>query len=177
VTIDAIYRTRCNTPSDISEHLPTLRRFASLCDHVTEFGFRGGHSCSAFLAARPDKVVSYDLNVTPALDELQRAAHLTGTDFQFVQGDTREVVIAPTDLLFVDTRHTFSQMETELRLHAGHVRRYLAMHDTELFGDNGEDGERGIWPAIASWARCSPEWRLTYYTTANNGLAVFARPE
>ena len=34
------FKTLCETPSDINQHLATLRHYAEECDHVTEFGVR-----------------------------------------------------------------------------------------------------------------------------------------
>ena len=60
--IDEIYAKFCNTKSDINEHLPTLSAYAK--DRVvTEFGVRKGLSTIAFLAGRPKKLISYDINI------------------------------------------------------------------------------------------------------------------
>ena len=34
------YQKHCDRYSDIHEHLPTLYKYASECDHVTEMGVR-----------------------------------------------------------------------------------------------------------------------------------------
>jgi hypothetical protein len=47
-TISSTFTSLCRTPSDISEHLPTLAGYASICSHVTECGVRGAVSSYAF---------------------------------------------------------------------------------------------------------------------------------
>jgi hypothetical protein len=100
VTIEDKYEELCRTPSDINEHLPALRRYADKCEHVTEFGVRGCISLHAFLASKAKKVVAYDIaNVAvPDCDKLT-----------FINANvlTLEIRIEPTDLLFIDTLHTF----------------------------------------------------------------------
>ena len=51
--IENYYNNLVNTPSDINEHLPTLRKYAEECDHITEMGVRWIVSTYAFLAAKP----------------------------------------------------------------------------------------------------------------------------
>ncbi len=43
-----IYNNLCNEKSDINEHLPTLKRYAEKCDHITEMGVRSVVSTWAF---------------------------------------------------------------------------------------------------------------------------------
>ena len=62
--------------------------------------------------------------------------------------DTRKIVIEETDILLVDSDHTYEQVEAELRLHANKVKKYILFHDTTLYGDVSQYGGKGIWPAI-----------------------------
>jgi hypothetical protein len=50
-----------NKPSDINEHLPILKKYASQCSHITEMGVRTGVSTWSFLASNPKKMISYDI--------------------------------------------------------------------------------------------------------------------
>jgi hypothetical protein len=43
------YSQLCNTPSDINEHLPCLKEYASKCESVFETGVRGCVSSWAFV--------------------------------------------------------------------------------------------------------------------------------
>jgi len=165
-------------PSDINEHLPLLSMLASQCIHVTEFGVRTGCSTLAFLHGLRTKratLRSYDINDHFGVYATMRP-HTT-TDWVFTCGSTLEIPpIEPTDLLFVDTLHRYSQVQGELELHGDSVRRWIAFHDTETFGTVGDDGRRGgINEAISEWMAARPEWRVVYRTHRNNGLTVIER--
>jgi cephalosporin hydroxylase len=181
--IDRMYAQARGSPSDIWEHLELLSRLASLCDHVTEFGMRYGASTTAMLFGRPRAVVSYDIAPCGGIEALTAAANEAGVAFVFHQADVLGVDIDETDLLFIDTLHTFDQLSAELARHAPCARRYIALHDTSTFGDRGEgDGGDpygpsvvGLWPAVASFLRANAEWRLQSYHTHNHGLTVLER--
>jgi hypothetical protein len=167
---------RLNPASDIHSHLDLLYRYASSCDTVTEFGTRHGHSTTAFLRALPRRLVCYDLERQPEVGRLERWAAQLGVDFQFHLEDTRTALIEPTDLLFLDTRHDYEQLRAELADKENLVRRYLIFHDTETFGETGEDPSMvGIWPAVAAFLRRCPAWRLVHHSPACWGLTVLAR--
>ena len=181
--IDEIFENARTTPSDIFEHLELLSRLASLCDHVTEFGARDGASTAALMFGRPKTLISYDIQPFGQAEMFERAAVEADVQFSFVHADVLAVKIDPTDFLMVDTLHTFDQLRAELGLHAGRVRRYIAMHDTTTFGDHGggEVGDLvartkvGLWPAIAQFLRENRRWRLLFYLTNNNGMTVLER--
>lgn len=164
--IEQLYQVRCNTPHNIDQHLPTIRRYAALCDHVTEFGVERGWSTSALLASGAAHVRSYDIVRHPDLEDVEKAVNDTpGTDWRFILGDTRQVRIEPTDLLFVDTDHTYDQVYRELELNVGRVKRFLLFHDTVSSPE--------IIPAILSFTY--GEWTLRTWAVHQNGLAVFER--
>lgn len=172
-TIEELYRLACDTPSDINEHLPLLREYASRSDVVTEFGMRHGVSTIAMLNVCPRPwpwLTSYDLVASPMVNLLMRIDQ----GFSFVRGDTRSVTIQPTDLLFIDTLHTYAQLSAELRRHAAKVRRWIILHDTVTYGTTGEDGGPGLTPAITELVAAG-EWRFREHRANNNGLTVLER--
>jgi len=174
-TLAELYEAAAQTPSDINEHCPKLRELASQCDHVTEFGMRHGVSTVALLAGQPQRFVSYDLQDDPIAEVLKRKQERT--DFEFRRGDSLSVEIEETDLLFIDTKHTADHLYAELDRHAGSVRRWIALHDTQIFGESGEDGGPGLLPALRRFLRERPEWSVIYHTQANHGFTVISRDE
>ena len=67
-----------------------------------------------------------------------RLAPLAGrTDFHFTVGDTKAIDIEETDLLFIDTLHTYDQLAAELARHGMKARRWIVLHDTTTFATNG----------------------------------------
>ncbi len=173
-TIQELYQQALTTPSDINHHLPTLYRLAQECDHVTEMGTRGGCSTRAFLAAQPHVLVCYDLVRLPVVDLIEAAAREARRPrFQFIQADVLQIQIEPTDLLFIDTFHVYEQTKRELALHADRVRKYVVLHDTTTYGEQGEvPGSRGIWPAVEEFLHAHPHWKLSSRVNDNNGLTI-----
>jgi hypothetical protein len=177
-----------NSPSDINEHLATLKHYAQGCDHVTEMGVRTVISTWAFLAAHPGKLISIDIKPV-AIEYAQRLARDAGIQFDFRLGDTGadDFEIEETDLLFIDTWHVYEQLKQELKLHSARVRRYIALHDTTTFAYLGESHNyqcavrpqapprRGLWPAVEEFLACNPDWELRERFTHNNGLTILAR--
>jgi hypothetical protein len=165
--------------SNIVLHLPVLEWYASLCDHVTEFGVEDGHSTTAFIAGCKGEVVSYDVVFTPVARQLQKMS--LPCKWTFIKADTidPETTIAPTDLLFIDTLHTYNQVKRELDLHGDKARRYIAFHDTYSCDtvDRSSHGSRelGIMPAITEYFGARPEFQLVYNTDACNGLQIYER--
>ena len=164
--IEQRYQELCATPSDINEHLPILRHYADRCDHITEMGVRGVVSTYAFLSSRAKKVVAIDiLNVwVPEIDKLT-----------FICADDLQIEIEPTDFLFIDTRHCYEQCIQELNLHAKNVNKYIGLHDTNIFGRNGDDGGKGLMDAIEEFIGKNTEWIIVYSVENNNGLTILAR--
>ncbi len=187
MTLEEYFVERSKTPSDINEHMEVLRAYASKCDHVTEFGMRWGTgSTVALLAAKPKTLISWDLDPMSIIS--QQSANLlalkdAGTNWQPRVGNTLEITIEPTDMLFIDTLHTARQLQAELIRHAdplrgGKIRKYLAFHDTQTFGMKGEDGsEPGLRMAIRIFQKehAFPLWELAEDRLNNNGLVILKR--
>ena len=170
-----LYVRALATPSDIVEHLPTLRRLAADCAHVTEFGTRTAVSTTAFLQTKAT-VVTFDIDKRPEVAVLEQAALAAQVDFRFVHADVLTVEIEPTDLLFIDTAHVYQQCRAELERHGHQARKYIAFHDTVTFGEQGEwPNSVGIMPAIDEYFAARPEWVRAEHWTNNNGLTVYKK--
>jgi len=163
------------TPSDINEHLPTLKRYAEKCEHITEMGVRWCVSSYALLAANPKRMVSYDIETHPNVAALKEAASIAGIDFNYIEADTNKVTIEETDLLFLDTEHSYRQLKSELTLHSDKVREYIIFHDTVTFANYRADGLGGLSQAIEEWSTDNPQWQLEEHFNNNNGLTVYKR--
>jgi glycosyltransferase involved in cell wall biosynthesis len=170
-----LYQAACRSPSDVNEHLPTLHALAKECRHVTEFGARTGASTTAFLHARPDRLVCYG-RVEPArADLLKRAAGRT--EFVYREPDAPGADVEGTDLLFLDGLHAYAPLAEALRLHAGKVRKYIVLHDTTAFGETGEaEGQPGLWPAVEEFL-ARGTFRLKARHANSNGLTVLEAAE
>lgn len=184
-----LYSILKDTATDIREHMDYLADLAGQCEHVTEFGVRGANgSTIAFLAGQPKVLVSWDINPLSILSSTVRAMSdvlseaPNRTNWQPRVGNTLEITTEPTDLLFIDTLHTFAQLKAELARHADplekRVRKFLVFHDTWTFGEQGEDGSKpGLRAAIRWFQRnhAFPLWELIEDRHNNNGLVVLKR--
>jgi hypothetical protein len=140
-------------PSEIREHLPTLRDLASRCDHVTELGVNTGQSTTAFLSANPKHLVCVDICKTPEVEKLIKIASdrfvdsmSTSTEMKFIEADSRIVDLEPTELLFIDTTHTLEHLRSELKKHSHLSSRYIVLHDTVSASNRGwwYESEKGV---------------------------------
>ena len=172
------------TPSDINEHLLTLRNYAFAVDHVTEFGVRSIVSTWALLDGGPIWLRSYDIQHPDQcggnLPEVETAAAVVGVDFQFVQADVLAIPPVETDFLFIDTLHTYDQLSKELSRHAPGVSLFIAMHDVTKFGRDGElPGTVGLLPAVNNFliGAEGQNWKVRELRKNNNGLLVLQRDD
>jgi hypothetical protein len=191
MTLEEKYKHLVKTESDINEHLPTLKKYAEECEHVTEMGVRWIVSTYAFLVAKPKKMFSIDiqhpLNWGASIEQVEEYAKEIGCQYKFWQTNNLEIEIEETDLLFIDTWHSYKQLKAELDLHASKVKKYIILHDTVLFGDKDELNsynefgwyneldKKGLTPAINEFLEEHKEWNTHKVYTNNNGLTILKR--
>jgi predicted O-methyltransferase YrrM len=167
--LDAEYITLCQVESDINQHLPTLKRYASYCETVAEMGCRKGISTTALLAGRPKKMYTIDI-FTPeyygaSLPHLEELAKEAGTEFEFVLNSSLDIEIdGSVDLLFLDTIHTYTQVSAELTLHGNKTEKFILIHD--IFSCPQ------IVPAITEFMNKNKNWIILQWDDFNNGLGV-----
>ncbi len=192
ISIQEKFNHVSHTPSDINEHLEILMEYAGKCDHVTEMGVRDCVATWAFMMAHPKVYIGVDLYESSEIQKIKPLAEAIRIDFNFLKSDTLSIEIEETDFLFIDTYHTASQLEKELTLHANKVRKFIAFHDVESFGEVGEapytlsrEGAmttqenvacgKGLNYAINPFLEAHPEWKEVYRTDKNNGLLIIGR--
>jgi predicted O-methyltransferase YrrM len=180
IDIEKEYEQLCQIPSDINEHLPVLYNLANTCQHVTEMGVRTGLSTKAFLRTNTT-LRSYDFENNTDIESLFLKAKQVGKDVDYIIANVLDIEIEETDLLFIDTWHTYDQLKLELKKHAHRVKSYIVFHDTQSFGTVGEcaynnnKGYLGILPAIIEFLIQYPEWKFKKHYTNNNGLTIIER--
>lgn len=178
------------TPSDINEHFPTIFKYGSECNHITEMGVRGINSTWGWLASNPKKLVLYDIQDPSTfggqLEDVADTAKHIGTEFEFHLANVLDVEIDETDLLFIDTWHAYKQLTAELKLHSSKVRKYICFHDTtsyatvdensyESWGKEWKSEGIGIWKAIEEFLENNSDWELEHRFTNNNGFTIIKR--
>jgi len=171
MTIEEKYKQLCDIPSDINEHLPTLKKYAILCDSIVELGVRGMVSTWGLLAGYPKEMLSVDI-VHPSehqgnVEEVEAMAKKEGISWKFLKASSLEVKLPRHDLLFIDTLHEASQLESELKKHTNNVLKYIIFHDTVSCKSE-------LMPVINEWLKRG-EWRIKEHHLNNNGLLVCER--
>jgi cephalosporin hydroxylase len=183
--VEEKYHYLCNTPSDIHEHLPTLKKYTEECDSVLELGVRWIVASWAFIAGKPKTYVGIDLSHPSEfganLDLLREGAYQNGVEnFEFIQGSDLDYDIVNKlpnfDLVFVDTDHTYDQVKNELEIYHFKVNKYIILHDTISFRHGGfNKDKKGIWAAVTEFLSSHPEWELWESFANNNGLTILKR--
>ena len=168
--IEEKYKKLCETPSDINEHLPTLKKYASLCNSIVELGVRGMVSTWALLAGSPLEMVSVDI-VDPSehqwdTKETKELARSEGILWGFVKMSSLEFKFRRTELLFIDTIHFYDQLSQELKLHSPHTTKYIIMHDTNF---------PEMQKAINEFLTDNNDWKVKEVLTTMTGLTVLQR--
>jgi hypothetical protein len=183
MTLEELYQDAKASSLDIGEHLKTLRGLAFWCKHVTEFGVRAGCSTAALLAGLADsvddgggKLMSYDIQPFIRQEEFEQAARAEGVEFCFYQRDDLAITIEPTDLLFIDTVHTYRQLDAELRKHEEWVKRWIVLHDTytDDYKDSPGSSGKDMWIAVLKLC-AKGHWRIQDDDARQFGLTILGR--
>lgn len=172
--IEEVFEIVSNSPRDLDKHMPKLRELAAQVDHVTEFSNRK-ESTIAFLAGKPKTFYSFN----PEFENLTFTAGYTTRDLVNYHRDTNFDTdqissIEETDLLFIDSEHTATRLMRELEKFHRSVKRYIVLHDTDVFGSTGQDGKPGLLMVIRNFCRQYPEWSVVYHTKEQYGLTVLS---
>lgn len=177
MTLEDLYHKAWRQGPNIGEHCPTLRLLASECEHVTEFGTDLAVSTTAFLAAQPKTLTTFDVKPSPAAEALRPFSGRTS--FEIIRADSLssdiDSAFGTPDLLLIDSLHTCAQLSAEFARWANRIRRWIVLHDTLTFGDIGEDGTRGLIPALREFLVVHSEWRIVAEYRNSHGLTVLRR--
>lgn len=171
-----IFNDACSLPTDINKQLKILRKFGEKCEKITEFGVRKGISTIAWLVCKPKKLISYDIKLLPETGFLKFLAAENKIDFTLIEQDTLSAEIEQTDLLFIDTFHSYTQLKQELALHMSKVNKCCILHDTASYKIVGEDNKNpGIGQAIDEFLSNNKNWKVIEETSENCGLMVLEK--
>ena len=212
--LDVVYDCVRWYPSDMYEHLPTLKQYAGKCDTICEFGTNDLTSTIGLLSGFPKHLITLDLNhpdifaltfepfnpnrkedeeptvIKLNLETVNKIATDNEIEFKFMQTNSLEFSFNSVDLLFIDSLHTYTQLTKELMLHAKKVKKYIILHDTEFYGEKGQDNKdkegnylcphwetKGIGHAIGEFLENPYSgWVIDKHYTNCHGLTILKRP-
>lgn len=185
------YEQQISLDSDINQHIPTLFKYGKECKHITEMGVRWVSSTWAFLYSQPEKLISYDIVKDSNIDEVISLSQEYKIPFEFHERDVLSIEISPTDLLFIDTLHTYNQLINELIKHSEKVSKYIILHDTVSFGYVDENiyshasdvvkslnnTKQGLMNAVIDFLNSDlgKNWEIFESFENNNGLTILKR--
>jgi len=190
-------------PSDINEHLPTLKKYAEECESILELGVRGCVSSWAFAYGLLNnnktnkKLYLNDLIECNILELLYVSQHknLNLTVKYEWKNDLELDFNENFDLIFIDTWHVYGQLKRELNKFSKISNKYLILHDTtvdEFQGEtvrmkmNAEQQSKesgfpvdeincGLWKAVEEFLENNKDWKLHERFTNNNGLTILKK--
>jgi hypothetical protein len=104
------------------------------------------------------------------------------------------VEIEDTELLFIDTLHTYQQLSSELKLHSEKVSKYIILHDTVYFGrvdekiyshaseiikndKDNKNNKSGLMTSVEDFLNSDYgfKWEIHKHYENNNGLTILKR--
>jgi hypothetical protein len=182
-TIEQLFESVQAIPRDLDQHMPAFRVLAQTAgDVVVELTARR-ESTIALLAGRPKQLISFSSEVD---QHCFKAAHLvsdtTSYEARSFAADQILSKIPNNDLLFIDTKHSYAHLVKELQTYTPACRRFIVLHDTEIYGTRGDDSGIGLNQAIAEFCDANPQWAVVDHTKEQHGLTVLScqigdRPE
>lgn len=186
--IKQIYNIKKSSYSDINEHLETIFKFSQDCSHITEMGVRNVTSTWPMLLAAPQKLVSYDLYFSEEVKKVIELSIEYNLNYEFIVQDVLGTEIENTELLFIDTLHTYNQLTLELHAHSNKVSKYIILHDTITFGlvdepiytqasnivKNVKVHKQGLMRAVEDFLLTpkGQKWEIFKTYKNNNGLTI-----
>ena len=197
--LEILYEYHVKTPSDINEHISSLRDIARECSSVTEVGARSLIPTWGILqglcesSQKPCRYIGIDIQ-NPDFERLHMAKYRAidnGIDFAFWHANDMEIEIEPTDMLFLDFLHTYCHLTYQLETFSPKVKKYICIHDTSAPWGHQDDSayrgnyseypsfidrsKRGLWPAIEDFLTKHPEWKIKERRENNHGFTILER--
>jgi predicted O-methyltransferase YrrM len=154
---------------DSPTRFETYQSYASSVDRIVELGVYTGLSTTAFLMGKPKKLRSYDILPENFIvkKDLMAYAEDNSIDFKFIVGNSLEIDIDETDLLFIDTVHKKEHTVAELHRHANKTQKYIMLHDVESCPD--------VFDAAIEFIEHNPEWIINEHCKNGDGLLVLRK--
>jgi hypothetical protein len=138
------------------------------CETILELGVFTGLTTTAFLLAKPKRLVSVDITdqYFQIREDIETAARNFGVEFEFRVADDLVMEPVPCDLLFIDTTHTFEQTMAELNRFGPHTRRKIVLHDAVM---------AGVFQAAFQWLWENKQFHVVHHDSRGSGAMVVER--
>jgi hypothetical protein len=138
-----------------------------------DFGDRPGVSGVA-LASSASHYTMFHPREPAEFKHIQKFLAARNTPAELKISTTEIIDAPPCDVLFVDMVHTASFIKRTLEANHKNVKHFIILHDTVIYGENGDDGAAGggIMPAVREFLRNNRRWTVWQHYHNQHGLLV-----
>ena len=161
-------------PSETFDHVTFLNFMCSWIkpECYLELGVRDGRNFFS-VAKHCQKAIGVDI-VSCSKSLLNNMEfHICNTDeyFKNLNDDIK------FDVVFIDADHSHEQSLKDFLNVKDKVidDGFIFFHDTQTFGDTGEDGKEGIKKPILDFLLANEEWKIVYIENKNNGMIILSK--
>lgn len=162
-----------NIRTDINEHLESIYQYVKGCNLAVSLGVSRGYSAFALMLGCQNHIT---IDPNPNSEALEFLKEYFGTKSKVIIQETSEPIdLEEFDVLFIDYVHTAECVEKELKAYAKKAKKFIFFHDTQTFGDTGEDGKEGIKKPILDFLLANEEWKIVYCESKNNGMIILGK--
>jgi hypothetical protein len=177
----SFYTVLCNQDSPIRKELPRLQYLAAHCGEGNVPGevvevVHQDHSSFALMAGAPKSFKAYYQQPDQRRIKLLEDMAPEGVVFEAFGGKPNELELPECDLLFLDVDpHTGAYYLDLLRQYAGQSRRYIAIHDSVVYGERFGN-EPGLMYGVEAFVKEeNGRWFIVRHYKDQNGLLILSR--
>ncbi len=156
--------------SPLQNYHQQLQNIIKESDSYTEFGVFQGHTLAIALLMNPKRIRAYDIDLSWYYEHsaplFNSYAEENKIDFITYEVDTSTCpIIDETDILHIDSLHTYEHCKKELARHGHRVKKYIIFHDTTA--------RRGLFKALSEFI--VPDWEIVVQNTKGVGYTLIKR--
>ncbi len=157
----------------MDQYAEVFDNYVSKRADVAEFGV---HRCasSTYLLRRCANLHSWEISRKHYTAHAALMALAEGR-WNLHYGDSRGANLPLVHTLFIDSAHTYDQMEAELDHAHPRVSKYIILHDTTTSWWIGHGHSIGIGPAVRDFLAATPQWKEEERFWPAPGMMVLSR--
>lgn len=163
-----VFETVRGIERDLNEHMNTMREIATRVGSIVEVSERR-ESAIAFAAAKPKSLISYNTEIN---DEL--LSYIQEEEkFELYRLERQDFPVLPeADMYFIDLEHTKEYLDKLLSKRI--PNRYILLHDTQLYANEGEQKKPGLVPWIRGFLKEHRDWFIARHWLHQHGLTLLS---
>ena len=155
-------------PPSLPGYHQQIRDIIKKSESYTEFGVYQGHTLAVALLTNTKKIRAYDIDLSLFSDKqhlFDNHAKENKIDFKIYKRNTARGCIEETDVLNIDSLHTYTHCMKELNHHGHRVKKYIIFHDTNT---------ESLFNAVSNFMARN-DWELVTRNTLGVGYTLIKR--